>query len=127
MVKYHSACRDSLLSFVILLFAVLNIILLLFDIKVMLFPIGLMYPITLCIRIYIYKFSQPSGSHAEVPMGSAAMYQGSNPDHIGGYQVALPIFTGIESKFGLVLPKFQTGLTPIRTNTPCIQATNESS
>ena len=60
-------------------------------------------------------------------MGSAAMYQGSNPDHIGGYQVALPIFTGIESKFGLVLPKFQTGLTPLRTSTPCIQATNESS
>ena len=60
-------------------------------------------------------------------MGSAAMYKGSNPDHIGGYQVALPIFTGIESKFGLVLPKFQTGLTSININTPCIQATKESS
>jgi solute carrier family 25 aspartate/glutamate transporter 12/13 len=31
----------------------------------------------------------------------------TNPDHIGGYQVALPIFAGIESKFGLYLPKFQ--------------------
>ena len=60
-------------------------------------------------------------------MGSAAMYQGSNPDHIGGYQVALPIFTGIESKFGLVLPKFQTGLAPIKTNTPGIQGTKEYS
>ena len=81
----------------------------------------------LFINIHFHKISQPSGSSAEVPMGSAAMYQGSNPDHIGGYQVALPIFTGIESKFGLVLPKFQTGLTPIRTNTPRIQATKESS
>ena len=41
-------------------------------------------------------------------MGSAEMYKGSNPDHIGGFQVAMPIFSGIESKFGLVLPKFQT-------------------
>lgn len=30
----------------------------------------------------------------------------SNPDHIGGYSVALPIFSGIESKFGLCFPKF---------------------
>lgn len=30
-----------------------------------------------------------------------------NPDHIGGYAVALPILSGIESKFGLVLPKFE--------------------
>lgn len=72
-------------------------------------------------------FSHPSGSEAEVPMGSAAMYKGSNPDHVGGFQVALPIFTGIESKFGLVLPKFQTSVTPLKTNTPYIQGTKESS
>ncbi|VEN61821.1 unnamed protein product [Callosobruchus maculatus] len=29
-----------------------------------------------------------------------------NPDHIGGYSVSLPIFSGIETKFGLCLPKF---------------------
>ena len=60
-------------------------------------------------------------------MGSASMYQGSNPDHIGGYQVALPIFTGIESKFGLVLPKFNTGLTTLKTNRTYIQSTKTSS
>lgn len=32
-----------------------------------------------------------------------------NPDHIGGYQIAGPIFTGIETKFGLCLPKFKPG------------------
>ncbi|XP_059091848.1 calcium-binding mitochondrial carrier protein Aralar1-like isoform X1 [Tigriopus californicus] len=53
--------------------------------------------------------SHPSGSTAEVPAGSAEMSRSTNPDHIGGYQVAMPIFNGIESKFGLVLPKFQTG------------------
>ena len=72
-------------------------------------------------------FSHPSGSEAEVPMGSAAMFQGSNPDHIGGFQVALPIFTGIESKFGLVLPKFQTSVTSLKTTTPYIKVTKESS
>lgn len=29
-----------------------------------------------------------------------------NPDHIGGYQAALPMLTGIETKFGLSLPRF---------------------
>ena len=78
--------------------------------------------------IWISLFSShPSGSEAEVPMGSAAMYQGSMPDHIGGFQVALPIFTGIESKFGLVLPKFKTGLAPVKACTPGQESTNHSS
>ncbi|XP_055629098.1 calcium-binding mitochondrial carrier protein Aralar1 isoform X3 [Toxorhynchites rutilus septentrionalis] len=29
-----------------------------------------------------------------------------NPDHIGGYQAALPMLNGIETKFGLCLPRF---------------------
>lgn len=29
-----------------------------------------------------------------------------NPDHIGGFQAALPMLTGIETKFGLSLPRF---------------------
>lgn len=29
-----------------------------------------------------------------------------NPDHIGGYQAALPMLNGIETKFGLSLPRF---------------------
>ena len=64
--------------------------------------------------IFLALFSHPTGSEAEVPMGSAEMYKTSNPDHIGGFQVAMPIFSGIESKFGLVFPKFQTGFTPLK-------------
>ncbi len=52
-------------------------------------------------------FSHPTGSESQILAGSAEMNKSTNPDHMGGYQVALPIFTGIESKFGLVLPKFQ--------------------
>ena len=52
-------------------------------------------------------FSKPTGSVAHVPAGAAEMGKSDNPDHVGGYQVALPIFSSIETKFGLVLPKFQ--------------------
>merc|ERR1719394_1617041 len=48
--------------------------------------------------------TRPSGQTAEVS-GSAAE-KSDNPDHVGGYQVARPIFTGVETKFGLMLPKF---------------------
>ncbi|XP_015606454.1 calcium-binding mitochondrial carrier protein Aralar1 isoform X2 [Cephus cinctus] len=52
--------------------------------------------------------SRPSGSEQKVPaMGVADEIRSTNPDHIGGYQVALPIFMGIETKFGLALPRFQ--------------------
>ncbi|KAL1505732.1 hypothetical protein ABEB36_005228 [Hypothenemus hampei] len=49
--------------------------------------------------------NRPSGSELKVPSlaGDKAL---SNVDHIGGYSVSLPIFSGIESKFGLCLPKF---------------------
>jgi len=30
-----------------------------------------------------------------------------NPDHVGGYRLALATFEGIETKFGLCLPKFR--------------------
>ncbi|KAM5157905.1 electrogenic aspartate/glutamate antiporter SLC25A13, mitochondrial [Mantella aurantiaca] len=30
-----------------------------------------------------------------------------NPDHVGGYKLAVATFAGIESKFGLYLPRFQ--------------------
>jgi len=32
--------------------------------------------------------------------------QAVNPDHIGGYRLALATFQGIESQFGICLPKF---------------------
>ncbi|XP_072757373.1 electrogenic aspartate/glutamate antiporter Aralar, mitochondrial isoform X1 [Anoplolepis gracilipes] len=61
-------------------------------------------------RLFVVDFggSRPSGSEQKIPsMGVADEIRSTNPDHIGGYQVALPIFTGIESKFGLCLPRFQ--------------------
>ncbi|XP_012229804.1 calcium-binding mitochondrial carrier protein Aralar1 isoform X4 [Linepithema humile] len=61
-------------------------------------------------RLFVVDFggSRPSGSELKVPtMGVADEIRSTNPDHIGGYQVALPIFTGIETKFGLCLPRFQ--------------------
>lgn len=47
--------------------------------------------------------SRPSGSTSEA-LAVAAVSQ--NPDHVGGYQVARPIFAGVETKFGLLLPRF---------------------
>jgi len=49
--------------------------------------------------------SKPSGQLSEAT-GKEAV-KSDNPDHIGGYQVARPIFLGVESKFGLLLPKFK--------------------
>merc|ERR1719285_812191 len=48
--------------------------------------------------------SRPSGQAAETTAGPAQ--PSANPDHLGGYQVARPIFTGVESKFGLLFPRF---------------------
>lgn len=63
-------------------------------------------------RVFYVDFggSRPSGSEAEVPAGPAEISKSTNPDHVGGFQVAMPIFNGIETKFGLVLPKFSSGV-----------------
>ncbi|KAG7205157.1 hypothetical protein KM043_018253 [Ampulex compressa] len=61
-------------------------------------------------RLFVVDFggSRPTGSEQKVPItGVADAIRSTNPDHIGGYQVALPIFNGIETKFGLCLPRFQ--------------------
>lgn len=49
--------------------------------------------------------SRPTGSEFKVASlgGDKAL---ANVDHVGGYSVSVPIFSGIESKFGLCLPKF---------------------
>ena len=57
-----------------------------------------------------FVFRRPTGSEAEVPAGPAEISKSTNPDHVGGFQVAMPIFNGIETKFGLVLPKFSSGV-----------------
>ncbi|XP_014601863.1 PREDICTED: calcium-binding mitochondrial carrier protein Aralar1 isoform X1 [Polistes canadensis] len=62
-------------------------------------------------RLFVVDFggSRPTGSEQRVPAtGLVDEIRSSNPDHIGGYQIALPVFKGIESKFGLCLPRFQT-------------------
>ncbi|XP_014274358.1 calcium-binding mitochondrial carrier protein Aralar1 isoform X2 [Halyomorpha halys] len=52
--------------------------------------------------------TRPAGSEVTVPSSGAIVPQKSvaNAEHIGGYQAAIPILTGIETKFGLSLPKF---------------------
>ncbi|KAL7829555.1 hypothetical protein AOLI_G00304400 [Acnodon oligacanthus] len=53
---------------------------------------------------------KPSGS--EPPPKSRISLPAPNPDHIGGYRLAVATFAGIESKFGLHLPRFQVTATP---------------
>lgn len=71
---------------------------------------------TVAILKYLsFTHRRPAGSELNVPaVGIADEVKSTNPDHIGGYQVALPIFQGIESKFGLCLPKFRTGYVPVK-------------
>lgn len=47
--------------------------------------------------------SRPAGSDVAKAKVDVARV---NPDHIGGYQAALPMLNGIETKFGLSLPRF---------------------
>uniref|UniRef100_A0AAR2J5Y9 EF-hand domain-containing protein n=1 Tax=Pygocentrus nattereri TaxID=42514 RepID=A0AAR2J5Y9_PYGNA len=53
---------------------------------------------------------KPSGS--EPPPKSRISLPAPNSDHIGGYRLAVATFAGIESKFGLHLPRFQVTATP---------------
>jgi len=57
-------------------------------------------------RMFYIDFggSKPSGQMAEAT--GKVTQKSDNPDHIGGYQIARPIFLGVESKFGLLFPKF---------------------
>ncbi|KAH9514273.1 hypothetical protein Btru_028563 [Bulinus truncatus] len=49
--------------------------------------------------------SRPEGSEAKSVHLEEVLSR--NPDHIGGYRMALATFDGIETKFGLMLPKFR--------------------
>ncbi|XP_031332203.1 calcium-binding mitochondrial carrier protein Aralar1 isoform X3 [Photinus pyralis] len=59
-------------------------------------------------RLFYVDFggTRPAGSELTIPAVGLAAKKPTNPDHIGGYSVAVPIFSGIESKFGLCFPKF---------------------
>ncbi len=61
----------------------------------------------MCNYIYVILVDLLARNKKVPTMGVADEIRSTNPDHIGGYQVALPIFTGIETKFGLCLPRFQ--------------------
>lgn len=53
---------------------------------------------------------RPTGSETAAP--KAIETKSANPNHIGGYQLALGTFTGMESKFGLYFPKFRPNVVP---------------
>uniref|UniRef100_A0AC35TM10 Calcium-binding mitochondrial carrier protein Aralar1 n=1 Tax=Rhabditophanes sp. KR3021 TaxID=114890 RepID=A0AC35TM10_9BILA len=60
-------------------------------------------------RMFYVDFggNRPAGS--EFPTNKTLMDEKSlNPDHIGGYKLAAATFSGIEHKFGLFLPKFES-------------------
>jgi len=50
---------------------------------------------------------RPEGSVSRL---ATADLQPVNPDHVGGYRLALATFQGIESQFGISLPKFNRSL-----------------
>ncbi|CAH1988522.1 unnamed protein product [Acanthoscelides obtectus] len=50
--------------------------------------------------------TRPTGSEVKQVTHIGDVKKPHNPDHIGGYSVSLPVFSGIETKFGLCLPKF---------------------
>lgn len=59
------------------------------------------------INTYHFFYSRPTGSELKVASIGLHTDSKTKPDHIGGYRVATPIFTGIETKFGICLPKFR--------------------
>lgn len=68
-------------------------------------------------RLFYVDFggSQPSGSGAtNAPKPKKVNLENElpiNKDHIGGYRSAVPLLTGIETKFGLLLPRFGSSAT----------------
>lgn len=63
-------------------------------------------------RLFYVDFggSRPTGSDSKTAFGTHLPHSSkdAHPDHIGGYQVAIPMLSGIETKFGLCLPRFNT-------------------
>lgn len=61
-------------------------------------------------RLFVVDFggTRPSGSKPTTKPKNVNLEINLpvNSDHIGGYQSAIPLLTGIETKFGLLLPRF---------------------
>ncbi|XP_049306383.1 calcium-binding mitochondrial carrier protein Aralar1 isoform X3 [Bactrocera dorsalis] len=68
-------------------------------------------------RLFYVDFggSHPTGSVVTKPKVLDETTQRFNSDHIGGYRAAVPLLNGIESKFGLYLPRFGRGTTSTTT------------
>lgn len=57
--------------------------------------------------------SRPAGSELQkVVAPSLLSGKVDSADHVGGYRAALPMLNGIETKFGLSLPRFASTITP---------------
>lgn len=62
-------------------------------------------------RLFYVDFggNQPKGSQSsklQPALDSTLVGVQPNADHVGGYNAAVPLLAGIESKFGLYLPRF---------------------
>ena len=55
-----------------------------------------------------FSSSKPIGSVHKPKTIHVADLPPVNPDHVGGFKVAAATFAGVEHKFGLALPKFNT-------------------
>ncbi|KAG5672936.1 hypothetical protein PVAND_003023 [Polypedilum vanderplanki] len=66
-------------------------------------------------RMFYVDFggTRPTGSESTAPASPSILTQTKvdNADHVGGYRAAIPIIHGIETKFGLSLPRFQSTIT----------------
>uniref|UniRef100_A0A8C1NU93 Solute carrier family 25 member 13 n=1 Tax=Cyprinus carpio TaxID=7962 RepID=A0A8C1NU93_CYPCA len=60
-------------------------------------------------RWFYIDFGGQKPAGAEPTPKSRISLPAPNPDHIGGFRLAVATFAGIESKFGLHLPRFRSG------------------
>ncbi|BFF93097.1 calcium-binding mitochondrial carrier protein Aralar1 [Drosophila madeirensis] len=62
-------------------------------------------------RLFYVDFggTQPRGSESHKPANTLESAGSGTQDHIGGYKAAVPLLAGVESKFGLYLPRFGRG------------------
>lgn len=56
--------------------------------------------------------NRPSGSELNKPSAPSMLSgKSDSADHVGGYRAAVPMLNGIETKFGLSLPRFRSSIT----------------
>ena len=60
-----------------------------------------------------FSSSKPIGSVHKPRTIHVADLPPLNPDHVGGFKVAAATFAGIEHKFGLKMPRFNTASIPM--------------